>query len=75
MTKEIFYGDAQTDVVRINGKEQSIKARHLHPEIVIWDLNEDGNPVKDNDGNVKTKTISECISKIRITIDDDYESE
>lgn len=72
--QEVFIGEGN-NFVRILGKKYSVNATCLKARIEILDLDDNGNPQRDENGKVKVKVITKYIQCISIFAPNDVDFE
>jgi len=60
--EELFHGDSKECFIRILGQTYFVDPKCLRVKFLVYDLDENGNPQKDDDGNAKTKEITYIVS-------------
>lgn len=70
--REIFHGKAN-ELVRILGKTYAVNTTCLKVKIKVWDLDENGNVQKDENGRIRVKIITKYVECIDIWAPNDVE--
>lgn len=65
--KEILYGKANEKTIRILGEKHKINPKDLMIRVIVYIMDEDGNPEKDPEtGEVERRLIIEPIEEIEV---------